>query len=167
MNQTKTQERIAIVHSIIVIMKQNSFEKEIFIKSDVKTVIDLITDYSQHHKIHPLIEKVERAADEPAGVKRYYITDNLRWGIFKFKIKYQADIISVTEDSVHTQAFQSPRTFVENFTKITPVQGGVILHETLTLRAPDLLFGYAFEQAQNAHAEMLQRIKIFVEARSA
>lgn len=144
-------------------MKQGSFEKEIFIHSDAKTVVNLIADYSQHHKIHPLIEKVERATQEPAGVKRYLITDNLQWGPFKFKIKYQADIISVTEDTVHTEAYQSPNTTITNITKIRPSQNGVILHETITLKAPNLLFGYAFGQAQTAHAEMLKRIKVFIE----
>lgn len=144
-------------------MKQGSFEKEIFIQADVKRVVELIADYSQHHKIHPLIEKVERASEEPDGVRRYFITDNLKWGPFKFKIKYQADILSVTEDTVHTRAFQSPNTTVENMTKITPVQNGVTLHETITMQAPNLLFDYAFQQAQNAHGEMLQRIKAFIE----
>jgi hypothetical protein len=144
-------------------MKQGSFEKEIFIQADAKTVVDLIADYSQHHKIHPLIEKVERAAQEPAGVRRYFITDNLQWGPFKFRIKYQADILSVTADTVHTQAFQSPNTTVTNLTKISPSQNGVILHETVTMQAPDLLFAYAFQQAQNAHGEMLKRIKSFIE----
>jgi hypothetical protein len=144
-------------------MKQGSFEKEIFIHADAKTVLDLIADYSQHHKIHPLIEKVERAASEPEGIRRYFITDNLQWGPFKFRIKYQADILSVTNDTVHTQAYQSPQTTVTNLTKITPAQNGVILHETITMQAPDLLFAYAFQQAQNAHTEMLKRIKSFIE----
>jgi hypothetical protein len=144
-------------------MKQGVFEKEIFIQSDAKTVVDLIVDYSQHHKIHPLIEKVERAAEEPDGVRRYFITDNLQWGPFKFKIKYRADIISVTEDTVHTEAHQSPNTTITNLTKIRPSQNGVILHETITLKAPDLLFRYAFGQAQTAHEEMLKRIKAFIE----
>jgi hypothetical protein len=144
-------------------MKQGSFEKEIFIQANPKTVVDLIADYSQHHKIHPLIEKVERATEEPAGVRRYFITDNLQWGPFKFRIKYQADILSVTEDTVHTRAFQSPNTTVTNLTKIRPAQNGVILHETITMQAPNLLFAYAFQQAQNAHGEMLKRIKSFIE----
>jgi hypothetical protein len=42
-------------------MKQGIFEKEIFIRSDAATVINVIADYSQHHKIHPLIIKVDRA----------------------------------------------------------------------------------------------------------
>jgi hypothetical protein len=144
-------------------MKQGSFEKEIFIQADAKAVVDLIADYSQHHKIHPLIEKVERAASEPEGIRRYFITDNLKWGPFKFRIKYQADILSVTHDTVHTRAYQSPNTTVTNLTKITASQNGVVLHETITLQAPNLLFAYAFQQAQNAHGEMLKRIKSFME----
>lgn len=144
-------------------MKTRTFEKEIFIRSDAATVVNVIADYSQHPKIHPLIIKVERAKDEPAGTKRYFITDSLKWGPFKFKIKYRADIISVTEDTVHTEAYQSPGTFVTNLTKITPQGSGVLLHETITMRAPDMLFEYAFQQAKAAHAEMLERIKEFVE----
>jgi hypothetical protein len=144
-------------------MKQGIFEKEIYIEADASTVIRLIADYSQHYKIHPLIEKVERAKDEPAGVKRYFITDHLQWGPFKFRIKYRADVIAVTENIVHTEAYQSPRTFVTNLTKVTPEGNGVRLHETITMRAPRLLFGYAFKQAQSAHEEMLKRTKAFVE----
>lgn len=146
-------------------MKQGTFEKEIFIQSDVATVINVIADYSSHHKIHPLIIKVERAEDEPAGMRRYFITDSLQWGPFKFKIKYQADIIAVTVDTVHTEAYQSPGTYVTNVTKVTPRDSGVLLHETITMRAPDMLFSYAFQQANTAHEEMLKRIKKFVEAR--
>ena len=144
-------------------MRQGTFEKEIFIRSDTATVINTIADYSQHHKIHPLIVKVERAQDAPPGVRRYLITDSLQWGPFKFKIKYRADILAVTSDTVHTQAYQSPATTVTNVTKVTPKDDGVLLHETIVLKAPDLLFSYAFHQANAAHEEMLKRVKKFIE----
>jgi hypothetical protein len=144
-------------------MKQGTFEKEIFIQSDAETVINAIADYGNHHKIHPLIVKVERAKDEPEGIRRYFITDSLVWGPFKFKIKYRADIIAVTDNTVHTEAFQSPGTYITNLTKVTPQENGVQLHETITMKAPDLLFDYAFSQAETAHEEMLKRIKTFVE----
>ena len=159
-------QRLNIQRSIINFMKQGTFEKEIFIKSEVKTAIDLISDYSQHHNVHPLIVKVEQADNAPGVMRRYFITDSLQWGPFKFKIKYRADIIAVTEDTVHTQAFQSPNTFVENITKVVPAEGGITLHETITLKAPNRLFNYAFQQAQDAHGEMLQRIKRNLEARN-
>jgi len=144
-------------------MKQGTFEKQIFIRSDVATVIGVVANYSQHHKIHPLIMKVERAPDAPAGLQRFFITDQLEWGPFKFKIKYRADIVSVTADTVHTEAYQFPGTYITNITRVAVVQNGVTLHETITLKAPNLLFGYAFQQAQTAHEEMLKRIKSFIE----
>jgi hypothetical protein len=145
-------------------MKQGIFEEKIFIHTDVKTAIGLISDYSQHTKVHPLIEKVERADNEPEGVRRYFITDGLQWGPFHFKIKYRADILSVSEDTVYTEAHQSPGTYVTNVTKVTPEKDGVLLHETITLKAPDLLFGYALRQARTSHHEMLTRIKDYLES---
>jgi hypothetical protein len=52
---------------------------------------------------------------------------------------------------------------VDNITTVMPAQNSVTLHETVTLKAPDMLFSYAFQQAQIAHGEMLKRIKAFVE----
>jgi len=147
-------------------MKTRTFEKEIFIQSDAATVIDVIVDYSQHPKIHPLITKVEHTTDESAGVKRYIITNSVKWGPFKFKIRDRADIISVTEDTVHIKTYQPPWTFITNLTKITPQGSGVLLHEAITIRAQDMLFEYVFQQAKAAHAEMLERIKGFVETQA-
>jgi hypothetical protein len=144
-------------------IKTRTFEKEIFIQSDAATVINIIADYTQHPKIHPLIIKVERAKDEPVGTKRYFITDSRKWGPFEFKSKYRTDIISVTEDSVYTETYRPPGTFVTNLTKITPQGSGVLLHEIITMRVPDMLFEYAFQKAKAAHAKMLKRIKAFVE----
>ena len=144
-------------------MKQDIFEKEIFIRSDVNTVMAVVSEFSQHYKVHPLIIKVEEA-NAPRGVlRRYFITDQLQWGPFKFKIKYRADILSLKENEVRTEAYQSPNTFIDNQTSVTKVDGGVILKEKVILKSPDLLFNYAFQQAQTAHEEMLKRIKAFVE----
>lgn len=144
-------------------MKQGTFEKQVFIQAEAKKVMAIVSEFSQHHKVHPLIVNVE-FAEAPAGVlQRYWITDQLKWGPFKFKIKYRADILSITMDTVHTEAYQSPGTYVDNVTTVRPAQDGVILHETVTLKAPDILFGYAFHQAETAHGEMLERIKVFAE----
>jgi hypothetical protein len=39
-----------------------------------------------------------------------------------------------------------------------------MLKERVVMKAPGLLFNYAFQQAQTAHEEMLKRIKTFIEA---
>jgi hypothetical protein len=67
-------------------MRQGTFEIQIFILPNVSAVIGVISNYSQHHQVHPLIEKVERAEQSPPGVQRSFITDRLQWGPFKFKI---------------------------------------------------------------------------------
>jgi len=147
-------------------MKTKTFKKEIFIQSDTVTVIGLIADYSQYPKIHPLIIKAERAKDEPAGVKRYFITGSLKWGPFKFKTRYRADIISVADDTVYTNVYRPPGTFVTNLTRITPQGSGILLYETITMRAPDMLFEYAFQKTKVTHAYMLERIKGFIETQT-
>ena len=145
-------------------MKQGTFESEIFIRSTVEKTLSLAHEYERHHNFHPLIVKVDVDESPPAGVlKRYFITDQLQWGPFRFKIKYRADIVSVTESDFHTEAYQSPGTTVLNHTTVTPRDDGVLLHETITLRAPDLLFGYAFGQAREAHKGMLEKIKAYLE----
>ena len=149
-------------------MKQDTFELSVFIRSSVDATLALVSDFSRHHHFHPLIIGVDVETNPPAGVlKRYFITDQLQWGPFRFKIKYRADILSITADAVHTEAYQSPGTTVDNLTTVTQTEGGVTLHERVTLQAPDLLFGYAFGQAKNAHAEMLQRIKAHLETQPA
>ena len=58
-------------------MKQGTFEKQIFIQADAKKVMAVVSEYGQHHKVHPLIVKVERA-DAPAGIlQRYFITEHI------------------------------------------------------------------------------------------
>ena len=145
-------------------MKQGTFELSIFIRSNLETTLGLVSEFSLHHNFHPLIVKVDQIANPPAGVlKRYFITDQLQWGMFRFKIRYRADILSITANAVHTEAYQSPGTTVDNLTTVTPSDGGVTLHERVILTAPDLLFGYAFGQAKTAHSEMLQKIKAYLE----
>ncbi|MBV6397048.1 MAG: hypothetical protein HFACDABA_02652 [Anaerolineales bacterium] len=146
-------------------MKQGTFESRIFIRSTVEKTLSLARAYERHHNFHPLIVKVDVEPNPPVGVlKRYFITDQLQWGPFRFKIKYRADILSVSKNDFRTEAYQSPGTTVLNHTTVTPTDDGVTLGETITLRAPSLLFGYAFQQAKQAHAEMLKRLKDWLEA---
>jgi len=107
---------------------------------------------------------VDRADTAPEGVKSYFISDSLQWGPFKFKTKYQADVISITGDTVHTEAYPSLNTSVTNITKIIPKDIGIVLHETITISTPNIFFNYVPRQAESSHTEMLERIKTFVES---
>ncbi len=145
-------------------MREGVFEESIHIEAPPERVLALVSEFSEHHRVHPLIIKVEPGTPPQGVLKRYFITDQLQWGPLRFKIVYRADILDVGPGHVHTQAYQSPKTTVDNFTTVTPEGSGTRLSERVTLRAPTPLFGYAFSQAQAAHREMLARIKHALEA---
>jgi hypothetical protein len=145
-------------------MKTGSFEQEVFIEADAAIVMDAISDYSQQQLFHPLIVKVVQATIVPAGIlRRYVITDRLCWGPFSVKINYRADILSVTADTVHTEVHQFPGIHILLISTVKRVRNGVALRETFTLKAPNILFNYAFRQAEMAHAETLDRLKGYIE----
>jgi hypothetical protein len=140
-------------------MKQDSFSYEITARCERERAIRLLSEFSQHSELHPLIVKVEQAEPPQGVLRRYFITDRLKWGLFSFNIRYRADILRVSDDEILTEAFQSPKTTVTNHTTLT--QQGETLHirVNFTMQAPDLLFDYAFRQARAAHLEMAGRIE--------
>jgi hypothetical protein len=89
-------------------MKQGSFTCEIFINAPRDKVIELATSFEHHDTLHPLIVKVEEFPAEPPVLQRFLITDQLAMGPFRFKIKYRADILKLTQEEAHTEAWQSP-----------------------------------------------------------
>ena len=46
-------------------MKQGTFEENIFIHCDVASAMNLLTNFTEYHNFHPLIEKVEIAKHTP------------------------------------------------------------------------------------------------------
>ncbi len=140
-------------------MKQDSFTYEITARCEAQKAVRLLSEFSQHSELHPLIVKVEQV-EAPQGIlRRYFITDQLKWGPFAFKIRYRADILRVSESEILTEAFQSPNTTVTNQTTLTRQGDELHIRVKITMQAPDLLFAYAFVQARTAHLEMAGRIQ--------
>jgi len=148
-------------------MKQDSFSYEITARCSLEKALKMLSEFSQHSAIHPLIIHVEQAPAPAGVVRRYLITDRLTWGPFTFKIRYRADILRLSQSEIVTEAYQSPKTTVINRTKLTPRGENVQIQVNMTLRAPNLLFGYVFSQAQKAHLEMAGRIKTALESTEA
>ena len=63
-----------------------------------------------------------------------------------------------------TEAFQSPETYVTNHSTFTVQGTGTLMHETITLKSPDLLFNYAFNQAKSSHGELVEGLKKVIES---
>ena len=140
-------------------LKQDSFFYEIFIDAPPARVIPFLADLRNQSHFHPLIVEI-REAPAPEGIlRRYFITDRLPLGPFRFRIVYRADVLKVTDQEILTEAYQSPQTYITNLTTCLPEGAGTRFKETITLKAPDLLFGYAFKQARLANGELVQQIK--------
>lgn len=144
-------------------MKTVTFTYEIHANCPREKAHKMLSEFSQHSQIHPLIVKVEPAPPPPGVLRRYWITDRLKWGFFRFNIRYRADILHISAEEILTEAYQSPQTTVRNRTTLRTSGGETQAQVEITLTAPDLLFGYAFAQAQTAHLEMARRIKIALE----
>lgn len=144
-------------------MTRGSFENEIWINAPRVNVMELLSSFSQHTRLHPLIVRVAELPAAPPVLKRYQITDQLALGPFKFQINYRADIFKITLEEVYTEAFQSPGVQVINHSFLTPVEQGTQVREEVTIVAPALLFGYTFQQAQAAHKTLLAQLKEVLE----
>ncbi|MBI1793920.1 MAG: SRPBCC family protein [Chloroflexi bacterium] len=145
-------------------MKQGTFEHEIFIEAEPKKIVDFLVEHTNHPRFHPLIMAVKETIPPPPGVlRRFMITDQLVWGPFHFKITYRADVLKATANEMLTEAYQSPGTYVTNHSTFMAEGKGSRLHETITLKAPNLLFNYAFEQARSSHAELVAQLKQVLE----
>jgi len=107
--------------------------------------------------LHPLIVAVRELPPTAGALRSYAITDRLAWGPLRFRIGYQADVLTATPDEVVTVARQWPRTTVRNHTRLRTADGVVHIEVDITLRAPSPLFGYAFRQARAAHLLLAER----------
>jgi hypothetical protein len=121
--------------------------------------VALLSDFSRHTELHPLIVRVEQATAPDGVQRRYRITDRLAFGPVTFPITYVADVLTADADRVVTVARQSPATTVRNDTRLSTADGVLVADVAITLRAPTLLFGYAFRQAQTAHAALAEKLR--------
>jgi len=122
-----------------------------------------MSDVARLGEVHPLVTKVVPIATAPLALRSYAVTDRLRWGPVRFPITYQADVLSVSELEVVTSARQRPRTTLW-ITSQFQVDGETVhIAVTVVMRAPRLLFPYAYRTGRAAHLELAGRIKDVLE----
>ncbi|MGA7193445.1 MAG: hypothetical protein WBW94_07405 [Anaerolineales bacterium] len=145
-------------------MKQGTFEHEIYIEAKPQDIVSFLVEHTNHPRFHPLIIDVKEVAAPQGVLRRFMITDQLIWGPLHFKINYRADVLKATDNEMLTEAFQSPETYVTNHSTFTVQGTGTLMHETITLKSPDLLFNYAFNQAKSSHGELVEGLKKVIES---
>jgi hypothetical protein len=151
-------------------MAERSFEQSIEIGAAPEVVHDFLSDLHRHRGLHPLIERIEDLPAHPARprVRRYRVTDRIRFGPIAFRIAYVAEIEPFAPDLVLGAAWQSPGVEVRTRHRVTSSEtGGTLVEEEVLLVAPFLLVDYARRQAKAAHGETLAKLKVVLESDSA
>lgn len=148
-------------------LKQEVFRYTVQARCTRAAALRLLTDFTRHEELHPLIIRVRPRPVRPGAVRSYTITDRLAWGPLRFPVTYRADVYQATEDEVVIVARQWPRTTVHNHTRLREEPEGVVrIDVEITLSAPAPLFPYAFRQARTAHLALATRLRAALDADS-
>ena len=148
-------------------MKEAKFEQQLFIEAPVETCFRFLSDIDKQTQLHPLIVAVRELdrGRSPHG-ERYLVwevTDRLSLLGLAFKVKYQTKMTLSDAPSIAHEARQAMRIVVFARTTFQPQGTGTLVQETVTVRAPGLLFGFTARQAQLAHKKMLVNLKALLE----
>ena len=141
-------------------LRRDTFRYAVQARCEPSTAVNLLADFGRQRDLHPLIVDVSPRPPRPGALRSYTITDRLAWGPVRFPIRYQADVLAVTEDEVVSVARQWPRTRVDNHARVRPEPGGLVrIDVEIRLSAPGPLFPYAFHQARTAHLALAARLR--------
>ena len=144
-------------------MREGTWEYSVSARCALADAVSLMSDVDRLGEIHPLVTKVVEVDAVPGALRSYAVTDKLQWGPFRFPITYRADVISVSDLEVVTAAAQRPRTSLW-ITSQFQVDGDTVhVAVHVRMRAPSLLFPYAYRTGKAAHLELADRITAFLE----
>ncbi|AVT36239.1 hypothetical protein [Plantactinospora sp. BB1] len=139
--------------------RTGSFRYRVHARCEPSDAMRLLGDVRRQGELHPLIVRVRPRPAGPGALRTDLVTDRLRWGPFRFRITYRADLLRFEADELELLARQWPRTTLRNRTRVSREADGLVRVDVeITLSAPAPLFGYAFRQAQAAHLELATRL---------
>lgn len=144
-------------------MRQGGFRYDVHARCQLPEAVALMADVPRLAAIHPLAVEARELQPPPGALCSTAITSRLALGPVRFRITYQADVLSVSEDEVVTVARQRPATILRNHTRLRPDGDTVHIQVEISYESPHLLFPYGFRQAQYAHRGLAQGIKRVLE----
>lgn len=141
------------------------FEQSIDIAVPPRVVHSFLGNLHHYRALHPLIERVEDLAPtrERPDAHRYRVTDRMRFGPFRYRFAYVAELEATSSTEVRGTAWQEPGIEVRTRYRVAPVGSGTRLHEDASIQAPRLLLGFVRRQAEAAHRETLAKLKVRLE----
>ncbi|MBF6159908.1 SRPBCC family protein [Nocardia cyriacigeorgica] len=139
-------------------MRHTAFEVSVVVPAEPDQVRDFLADLRQCARIHPLIIRVHRLGERMPGVDRYRIRDRMRLGPMSIAFSYLVETTRTPEGDIVSDAYQFPRIHLHNVTSFTPVEGGTLVHEQVTITAPRFLVNMVRREGSRAHRVMLDNL---------
>lgn len=144
-------------------MKQDSFEQEFFVQADYDTVFKLLSDMNNHVVFQPLAESVKEVKDIEVGKDDIFpthlrVVKNVAVLGISFPVKLLVSVRVESSGEIISEVFRFPRIRITSVIECKPENQGVRINEMITLSAPNILFGFVFWQAQQAHVEMKRKL---------
>jgi hypothetical protein len=144
-------------------VREGTWDYTVSARCALADAVSLMSDVDRLGEIHPLITKVVPVDPAPGALRSYAVTDKLQWGPIRFPITYRADIISVSDLEVVTAATQKPSTTLRVTSQFQVEGDRVHVTVNVRMRAPSLLFPYAYRTGKAAHLELAERIREVLE----
>ncbi|MDP9182346.1 MAG: SRPBCC family protein [Actinomycetota bacterium] len=144
-------------------MREGTWEYAVTARCALADAISLMSDVERLGEVHPLVTKVAPVPAAPLALRSYEVTDKLRWGPLRLPITYHADVMAVSELEVVTAARQRPRTSLWITSQFQVDGERVHIRVSVKMRAPTLLFLYAYRTGKAAHLELAERIREVLE----
>jgi hypothetical protein len=144
-------------------VREGTWEYAVTARCRLADAVSLIADVERLGDVHPLVTSVRPLPRAAGALRSYAVTDKLRWGPVRFPITYRADVIAVSDLEVVTAAVQRPRTTLWITSQFQVEGERVHIAVTVVMRAPSLLFRYAYRTGKAAHLELAERIREVLE----
>ena len=140
-------------------MREGTWEYAVSARCALVDAVSLMADVERLGEVHPLVTRVVPLPRAAGALRSYAVTDRLRVGPLRFPITYRADVISVSELEVVTAAAQRPRTTLWLTSQFQVEGERVHIAVTVVMRAPRLLFPFAYRTGKAAHLQLAERIR--------
>ncbi len=150
-------------------MARRDFQQSIEINVAPEQVYPFFSSYDRHTTLHPLIVAIRPIAPRPAAptARWYRITDRIQLGPLRYSFTYTAHLTAAGAGTLVSEALQFPRVHLRNTTRCLHAGAGTRVEEAISITAPRPLIGYVCAQAEQAHRQLLLRLKQHLEGASA
>jgi len=97
------------------------------------------------------------------ALRSYQVAGTLRWGPVRIPVRHHVDVISVSDLEVVLATRQWPRTTLWITSQFQVDGDRVHVAVTVVMRAPSLLFPFAYRTGKAAHLRLAERVRMALE----